>query len=61
MLPEMLSLEETRDALAVLDEAGIPVREVIVNRVSAAGDGGLPGLPESRAAEAEVVGEIRRG
>jgi arsenite-transporting ATPase len=34
MLPEILSLEETRDALAALDEAGIPVREVIVNRVS---------------------------
>ena len=33
MLPEILSLEETLDALAVLDEAGIPVREVIVNRV----------------------------
>jgi arsenite-transporting ATPase len=33
MLPEVLSLEETLDALAVLDRAGIPVREVIVNRV----------------------------
>jgi arsenite-transporting ATPase len=33
MLPEILSLEETRDALAALDDAGIPVREVIVNRV----------------------------
>ncbi|MFL6236503.1 MAG: ArsA family ATPase [Thermoanaerobaculia bacterium] len=33
MLPEILSLEETRDALAVLDGEGIPVREVIVNRV----------------------------
>ncbi|HEY4564003.1 MAG TPA: ArsA family ATPase, partial [Thermoanaerobaculia bacterium] len=37
MLPEILSLEETRDALAALDEAGIPVREVIVNRVMAEG------------------------
>ncbi len=35
MLPEILSLEETRDALAVLDQEGIPVREVIVNRVTA--------------------------
>jgi arsenite-transporting ATPase len=34
-LPEILSLEETRDALAALDAAGIPVREVIVNRVTA--------------------------
>ncbi len=32
MLPEILSLEETLDALAVLDREGIPVREVIVNR-----------------------------
>jgi arsenite-transporting ATPase len=45
MLPEALSLAETRDALAVLDEAGIPVREVIVNRVTARDEG--------------VVGEIR--
>jgi arsenite-transporting ATPase len=34
MLPEILSLEETRDALAALDREGIPVREVIVNRVT---------------------------
>ncbi len=46
MLPEILSLEETRDALAALDAAGIPVREVIVNRV--------------RAGDGEVVAEIRR-
>ncbi len=45
MLPEALSLAETRDALAALDEAGIPVREVIVNRVT----------PR----DGEVVGEIR--
>ena len=45
MLPEALSLAETRDALAVLDEAGIPVREVIVNRVT----------PR----DAEVIREIR--
>jgi arsenite-transporting ATPase len=35
MLPEALSLAETKDALKTLDEAGIPVREVIVNRVQA--------------------------
>jgi arsenite-transporting ATPase len=45
MLPEILSLEETRDALAALDEAGIPVSEVIVNRV----------LPR----DAETIAEIR--
>jgi arsenite/tail-anchored protein-transporting ATPase len=45
MLPEILSLEETRDALAVLDGAGIPVREVIVNRV--------------QPRDGEVIAEIR--
>src|SRR3982751_277124 len=45
MLPEILSLEETRDALAALDEAGIPVREVIVNR--------------AQPRDGEVIAEIR--
>ncbi|HET7041742.1 MAG TPA: ArsA family ATPase, partial [Gemmatimonadales bacterium] len=45
MLPEVLSLEETRDALAVLDREGIPVREVIVNRV--------------QPRDGEVIAEIR--
>ncbi len=42
-LPEALALEETRDALAALDAAGIPVREVIVNR--------MPAWDEERIAE----------
>ncbi len=50
MLPEILSLEETRDALAALDTAGIPVREVIVNRA----------LRQTPAEDGEVVGEIRK-
>jgi arsenite-transporting ATPase len=33
LLPEALSIAETRDALAALDEAGITVAELIVNRV----------------------------
>ncbi|MES1243656.1 MAG: ArsA family ATPase [Acidobacteriota bacterium] len=33
LLPEALSIAETRDALSALDEAGIPVGELIVNRV----------------------------
>jgi arsenite-transporting ATPase len=33
LLPEALSIAETQDALAALDEAGIAVRELIVNRV----------------------------
>jgi arsenite-transporting ATPase len=47
LLPEALAIAETRDALNALDEAGIPVSEVIVNRVS-----GHPG-------EMEAVAEIR--
>jgi arsenite-transporting ATPase len=58
LLPEALSLAETRDALAHLDEAGLPIREVIVNRVlprdaemiqeiqETLGDRGLRFLPE---------------
>jgi arsenite-transporting ATPase len=49
MLPEILSLEETRDALAALDEAGIPVREVIVNRA----------LHEIPPRDGEAIAEIR--
>lgn len=33
LLPEALAIAETRDALAALDEAGIQVEELIVNRV----------------------------
>ena len=47
LLPEELSIAETRDALAALDEAGIPVSELIVNRVA-----GHPG-------EMEAIAEIR--
>jgi len=47
LLPEALSIAETRDALAALDETGIPVSEVIVNRVA-----GHPG-------EMEAIAEIR--
>jgi arsenite-transporting ATPase len=57
LLPEALSLAETRDALAALDAAGIPVREVVVNRVLA-GDAAGPLGRERRRAEAEVIEEI---
>src|SRR4051794_17138550 len=59
MLPEILSLEETRDALAVLDEAGIPVREVIVNRVITEGGEDCPLCRERRRAEGEAIGKIQ--
>ena len=59
MLPEALSLAETRDALASLDAAGIPVREVIVNRVLPPAGEDCPLCRERRRAEAAVIGEIR--
>jgi arsenite-transporting ATPase len=59
MLPEALSLAETRDALASLDEAGIPVREIIVNRVLPPGEEDCRLCQERRQVEAEVIGEIR--
>ena len=59
MLPEMLSLEETVDALGALDEAGIPVREVIVNRVLPAEEEGCSVCRERRVAEAVVIEAIR--
>ncbi|HYU31820.1 MAG TPA: ArsA family ATPase, partial [Thermoanaerobaculia bacterium] len=34
LLPEVLSVEETKDGVRALEEAGIPVPELIVNRVA---------------------------
>ena len=48
-LPESLALEETRDGLAALDTAGIPVCEVVVNRMS-----------RMSAANGERIAEIRK-
>ena len=59
MLPEALSLAETRDALASLDESGLPVREVIVNRVLPPDTGACPLCRERRLAETEAIREIR--
>jgi arsenite/tail-anchored protein-transporting ATPase len=59
MLPEILSLEETRDALATLDSAGIPVREVIVNRVLPPGGDDCPLCRERHRAEAAAIAAIQ--
>ncbi|MFP5289089.1 MAG: ArsA family ATPase [Thermoanaerobaculia bacterium] len=50
LLPEALSIAETRDALKALDGAGIHVGELIVNRVA--------GRPGERAAVAEIREEF---
>ena len=54
LLPEVLAIAETRDALRALDEAGILVGEVIVNRVS-----GRPGELEALAEIREAFGDRR--
>jgi arsenite-transporting ATPase len=59
MLPEALSLAETLDALATLDESGLGVTEVIVNRVLTAEGEACPLCRERRRAEAETIREIR--
>jgi arsenite-transporting ATPase len=58
-LPEILALEETRDALAALDGAGIPVREVIVNRVLPPGGDDCPLCRERHRAEAAAIERIQ--
>ncbi len=62
LLPEALSIAETRDALAALGEAGIPVRELIVNRVlpPPGDDEDCPLRQARRRAEAEAIREIRK-
>jgi arsenite/tail-anchored protein-transporting ATPase len=60
LLPEALSVAETRDALAALDAAGLTVREVIVNRVLPPGEEGCPLCRERGRAEAEAIAEIQR-
>jgi arsenite-transporting ATPase len=60
LLPEALAVAETRDALAALEEAGIPVRELIVNRVLPDADDDCPLCQERRRAEAQAIREIRK-
>ncbi|MBI2205213.1 MAG: ArsA family ATPase [Candidatus Rokubacteria bacterium] len=57
LVPERLALEEARDGVRHLDEAGIRVAEIVVNRVTAP----TPGCPLCAAraeTEAQVVDEI---
>ena len=60
MLPEALSLAETVETLAALDAAGLPVREVIVNRILPPGGEACPLCRERRRTEAEVIREIQQ-
>ncbi|HEX6898732.1 MAG TPA: ArsA family ATPase [Thermoanaerobaculia bacterium] len=53
MLPEALSIEETRDALAALEEMGLRAREIVVNRVTG-GEGAAIGEIQEVFAEYEI-------
>ncbi|MGH9140733.1 MAG: ArsA family ATPase, partial [Vicinamibacterales bacterium] len=58
-LPESLSVAETADGLGALDRAGIPVREILVNRVLPDG-GACPLCDGRRAHERKAVADVRR-
>ena len=60
MLPEGLSLEETRDGLAGLRRAGITVGEIVVNRVTPPSPGPCALCQGRRRSEARVLAEVAR-
>jgi arsenite-transporting ATPase len=60
MLPEALSLEESRDGVAALTAAGIAVDELIVNRLSAAAEPVCATCRARRRHESRVAVEVRR-
>jgi arsenite-transporting ATPase len=59
-LPEPMALEETADALALLQQAGISVRTLIVNRVTAAPSGKCHWCEARRRFEARAVAPVGR-
>ena len=58
-LPEALSVEETADAIAALERTGIPVRELVVNRVLP-DQGRCPLCARRRVEERRALAAIRR-
>ncbi len=59
-LPEPMALEETSDALATLDAAGIHVRRLIMNRVTPAAPGGCDWCHARHRFEARAMAPIAR-
>jgi arsenite-transporting ATPase len=55
MLPEILALEETRDAIAALDEAGIRVERIVVNRLTVPPSPSCPACRQRAAVERTVM------
>ncbi len=60
MLPEALSLEESRDGLAGLQRSGITVGEIVVNRITPAPPGPCALCEGRRRSEAAVLAETAR-
>lgn len=58
-LPEALSVGETRDGLRALEAAGIPVAELVVNRLTPPPDGPCALCSGRRRLEAEAVQALR--
>jgi arsenite-transporting ATPase len=59
LLPEELSVAESEDGLAALDRAGVPVTEVIINRVTPDG-AACPICDRRRADERRAIAQVLR-
>ncbi len=59
-LPEWMAIEETADAAAALASAGIPLHDIIVNRITPEPDRRCGWCDARRAMERRAVGEMKR-
>jgi arsenite-transporting ATPase len=59
VLPEMLAVEEARDAVHELEASGIAIDEILVNRVAAGADVGSPFDRRRARAEGEAIRAVR--
>ncbi len=59
-LPEQMAIEETADAAAALASAGIPLRDIIVNRITPEPDRRCGWCDARRAMERRAVSELER-
>jgi arsenite-transporting ATPase len=60
LLPEVAALEETRDGVAALEAAGLPVGELVVNRLAPRPAAGCPACTRRHRHEAGVTAAVRR-
>jgi arsenite/tail-anchored protein-transporting ATPase len=59
-LPERMAIEETADAAAALASAGIPLHDIIVNRITPAPDRRCGWCDARRALERRAISELKR-